>query len=143
MQNVSTNERDEREITVVKEYVTWDDIETFIQILAEKTNNFAKYNGVYGPARGGVVFATIISNRYGIPYLGAPQKGCILVDDICDSGNTALAWKDKGYTIATMYFKNTSLVEPNFWWKEKGDKWIVFPIEEDTRNKKNEVDINE
>lgn len=123
------NLRDEKDITPEKEYVTWDDIETFIQILAEKTHNFEGYNGVYGPARGGVVFATIISNRYGLPYLGAPQKGCIIVDDICDSGNTALAWKDKGYTIATMYFKSTSLVEPNFWWKEKGDKWIAFPWE--------------
>ena len=126
------NLRDETDITIMKEYVTWDDIEDFIKYLSSVTD-LTQYTGVYGPARGGVVFATIISNRFNLPYLGAPQKGCLIVDDICDTGNTALCWKDKGYTIATMYYKKGAKVEPNFWWKEKEDKWIVFPIEKDNR----------
>lgn len=130
------NERDEREITVVKEYVTWDDIEDFIEALAEDTNNFKDFTGVYGPARGGVIYAAIISNRYNLPYLGAPQVGCLCVDDICDSGDTALAWRQKGYKIATHYYKEGAKVEPDYWYREKADKWIVFPAEEDTRNKK-------
>lgn len=128
------NLRDEAEMTDIKEYVTWNDVEDFISQLAEDTNNFEKFNGVYGPARGGLVFATIISNRYNLPYLGAPQVGCLIIDDICDSGNTALCWKNKGYDIATMYYKQGALVEPNYWYKEKGNKWIVFSWEEDTRN---------
>lgn len=128
------NLRDEREMTVVKEYVTWNDVEDFIQWLSEKTNNFEGYTGVYGPARGGVIYAAIISNRYNIPYLGAPTVGCICVDDICDSGDTALAWKQKGYTIATHYYKEGAKVEPDFWYKNKKDKWIVFSIERDNRD---------
>lgn len=130
------NLRDEREVTIIKRYVTWNDVEEFVSMLAEKTNNFKDFNGVYGPARGGVVYASIISNRYNLPYLGAPQVGCLVVDDICDSGDTALAWKNKGYTIATHFYNKKSKVEPNYWLEEKDDKWIVFPIEEDTRNRK-------
>lgn len=124
------NLRDERDKTIIKEYVTWNDIEEFIAQLAKDTNNFKNFNGVYGPARGGVIYAAIISNRYDIPFLGAPQVGCLCIDDICDTGDTALAWRNKGYTIATHYYKKGSKVEPDYWFKEKEDKWIVFPIEQ-------------
>ena len=73
------NERDVREQTVEKVYVTWLQMEQFIDYLANKTNNFQDFTGVYGPARGGLVFAVIISNRYNIPFLGAPQIGCLCV----------------------------------------------------------------
>ena len=122
------NLRDEKEITPIKEYVTWDDIDMFIEYLAAELD-LSQFTGVYGPARGGVTFAVILSNRYDLPYLGAPQKGCLIVDDICDSGNTALCWKNKGYTIATMYYKQGASVTHDVWWKEKEDKWIVFPFE--------------
>lgn len=123
------NDRDEKEMTVEKVYVTWNDIERFISALAISTNNFANFNGVYGPARGGLIFSVIISERYNLPFLGAPQKDCIVVDDIVDSGDTALSWKDKGYYVATMYYKDRAKVTPDFYYSEKEDKWIVFPWE--------------
>ena len=125
------NERDERDMnTQEKLYVSWDDLEHFISWLAEKTDNFKNFNGVYGPARGGLVFAVIISNRYNIPFLGAPQVGCLCVDDICDKGDTALAWHNKGYTIATMFWNHTeSKISPDYWWKYKDGHWVVFPFE--------------
>lgn len=128
------NKRDNNEMTIVKEYVKWSDLEEYIDYL-ESHVDLSKFTGVYGPARGGVTFAAIISNRYDLPYLGAPQVGCLCVDDICDSGDTALAWKQKGYTIATMYYKKSSKVVPDIWWKEKTNNWIIFPWEEDTRDK--------
>ena len=57
------------------------------------------------------------------------NRDVILVDDICDTGDTALAWKRKGYKIATHYYKKDALVQPDFWLKTKDDKWIVFPWE--------------
>lgn len=126
--NFSINERDKREITIEKEIVTWQDVENFIKYLESKCD-IKSFTGVYGPARGGVIFATIISNRYGLPYLGAPQQGCLVVDDIVDGGDTALAWNRKGYTIATMYYNKNAKVEPDIWWKEKNDKWIKFAWE--------------
>ena len=128
------NLRDENEMTVVKEYVKWNDLEEYIDFLATQVN-FENFTGVYGPARGGVTIAAILSNRYNLPYLGAPQVGCLCVDEICDSGDTDKKKKKKGYTIATMYYNRNAKVEPEIWWKEKNDKWIIFPWEEDTRNK--------
>lgn len=123
------NDRDRREMTVEKEYVSWEDVEDFIQALAKHTDNFKNFTGVYGPARGGLLYAVLISERYNLPFLGAPQKDCICVDDICDSGDTALAWRNKGYKIATHFYKRDAKIEPDFWYEEKFNKWIVFPWE--------------
>ena len=122
------NNRDSREQTIEKIQVTWEDVEQFITSLKPwiKEN---KFTGVYGPARGGLVFAVMISHRYNLPFLGAPQVGCLCVDDICDSGVTALAWKEKGYSIATMYYKENDNVTPNMYFARKGNKWIQFPWE--------------
>lgn len=124
------NRRDMMEMTKEKHYVSWDEVKLFIQFLANNTNNFKDFNGVYGPARGGLIYAVMISNKYDIPFLGAPQKGCIIVDDICDSGDTAMAWRDKGYIIATHYYKQGAKIRPNFYMNYKDDKWIVFPWED-------------
>lgn len=123
------NLRDERDITPQKEYVTWSMIDHFINHLEDliKENNF---NGVYGPARGGLLFAVMISHKYNLPFLAAPQVGCLIVDDIVDTGETALAWHNKGYKICSMYYKKNNLVEPNLWLYEKKDQWISFPWED-------------
>lgn len=124
------NERDKKDITHNVHNVTWDEVEEFITSIGKIINSVSfKFTGVYGPARGGLVFAVMISNRFNLPFLGAPQLGCLCVDDICDTGNTALAWKNKGYTIATMFYKHGSKVIPDYWMKEKEDNWIVFPWE--------------
>ena len=123
------NNRDRKDITGDKVYVTWKNIEEFILELDKHTDGFKGFTGVYGPARGGLIFAVIISNRYNLPFLGAPQVGCLCVDDICDTGDTALAWKNKGYTIATMFYSKKASVKPDFYFLYKNDKWVVFPWE--------------
>ncbi len=115
-------------MTVEKVFVDWNEIEKFIDYLNTKLN-LKEFTGVYGPARGGLVFATIISNRYNLPFLGAPHEGCLIVDDIVDSGVTAKTWQDKGYTIASMFYNHKSIMEPEVWYEEKEDRWIVFPWE--------------
>ena len=122
------NDRDKKEITIIKENVTWQDVDNFILSLKNYIE-LNQFNGVYGPARGGLIFAVMISHRYNLPFLGAPQKGCICVDDIIDSGATALAWKNKGYNIVSMYYKPNDFVKPDYYYKEKDDKWIYFPWE--------------
>lgn len=86
------NKRDFKDITSEKEYVSWSNIEQFISSLKDNFN-MSSFTGVYAPARGGLVFAVMISHKYNLPFLGDPQKGCLCVDDICDTGDTALAWK--------------------------------------------------
>ena len=126
------NLRDACDKTQERVYVTWEDVERFITSASSYLGLEAfpkSYTGVYGPARGGLIFAVIFSNRFNLPFLGAPQVGCLCVDDICDTGDTALAWKNKGYTIATMFYKQGAKVVPDYWLQEKEDKWIIFPWE--------------
>jgi len=118
-----------------KEYVQWSEVESFCDQVARKYKD-ADITGVYGPARGGLIFAVILSHRMNVPLLAAPCSGCIIIDDICDSGETMLHYANNtsghskpDYTIATMYYKEGALVKPDFYVSEKSDKWIVFPWE--------------
>lgn len=107
---------------------SWEEVELFIDRAAREFNGA---NGVYGPPRGGLVFAVMLSHRLGVPMLMAPCDGCLIVDDICDEGDTLRHYrKTLNCKIATMYYVQGATVTPDFWMLEKtrGD-WVVFPWE--------------
>ena len=119
-----------------KVYVSWKDMEEFAESLIQEMNkqNF-KPTGVYGVPRGGLILATLISYKLDIPLLMNASKGCLIVDDIADSGRTLIHFTENDtqfnkYFIATMYYHKRSIVKPNYYKYEKNDKWIVFPWEE-------------
>ena len=119
-----------------KIYVSWKDLEDFADSLINEMNkaNF-KPTGVYGIPRGGLILATLLSYKLDIPLLMNASKGCLIVDDIADSGRTLLHFTENDtqfnkYFIATMYYHQRSVVKPNYYKFEKKDKWIVFPWEE-------------
>jgi hypoxanthine phosphoribosyltransferase len=119
-----------------KVYVSWKDLEEFIDSLIEEMNkqNF-KPTGVYGIPRGGLIPATLISYKLDIHLLMNASKGCLIVDDIADSGRTLLHFTENDtqfnkYFIATMFYHERSIVKPNYYKFMKNDKWIVFPWEE-------------
>ena len=119
-----------------KVYVSWKDLEEFIDSLIDEMNkqNF-KPTGVYGIPRGGLIPATLISYKLDIPLLMNASKGCLIVDDIADSGRTLSHFTENDtqfnkYFIATMFYHERSVVKPNYYKFEKNDKWIVFPWEE-------------
>ena len=125
-----------------KEYVTWQDVETFINSVAEDVDTHI--TGVYGLPRGGLVLAVMFSHKLGVPMLMSPAPGCLIVDDICDSGESLLHYVKntsglplelKSYRVATMYYKPNRLeIKPDIYSKLKGDKWIVFPWEMEETN---------
>lgn len=108
--------------------VSWKDIELYVNDVCEKYQD-KKLSGVYGLPRGGLIFAVMISHKLDIPLLMAPAKNCLIVDDISDSGETLLHYKNSGYLITTMFYKKDSLVLPDFWKYKKTDEWIVYPWE--------------
>lgn len=120
---------------VEKEYVSWQDVTDFLNTVADHYKD-ANITGVYGFPTGGAIMAAILSKRMDIAWLMAPSGNCIIIDDIADSGETLLHYdrnssgeKRKNYHIVTMYWKETSLVKPEFYSKIKTDKWIVYPWE--------------
>lgn len=120
----------------MKKYVSWEDVEKFIDSVANKYKNF-NLTGVYGLPRGGLTLAVMVSHRLDIPLLSAPVKDCLIIDDICDSGESLLHYVKNSscmnkplYTIATMYYKDNDLnVIPDFYLYNKENDWIVFPWE--------------
>ena len=117
-----------------KRKVSWEEVESFVEqikSLQEKEH----FTGVYGLPRGGLVLAVMISNKLNIPMLMAPTAGCIIVDDIADTGRSLYHYtinetqKNK-YFIATMYYRYRSTVIPDYYrTHETGDDWLVFPWE--------------
>lgn len=115
--------------------VTWKEVEKYI----DEVYNFykdKKITGVYGLPRGGLIFAVMLSHKMNIPLLTAPIEDCIVIDDICDTGESLLHYQNNSsgdkknkYHITTMFYKENKLVEPELWIKEKKDKWIIYPWE--------------
>lgn len=108
--------------------VTWTDVDDFID---KVTIHYATKNltGVYGIPRGGLILAVMASHSLGIPLLQAPMKGCLVIDDISDTGITLKHYRDKGYQIATMFSTKNTQVKPDLTMFTKDDEWIVFPWE--------------
>ena len=118
-----------------KETLTWKDIEDWTDRLVNHiTSNKLHFSGIYGIPRGGLIPALLLSYRTGLPMLLAPAKDCIIIDDIADSGKTLLHYtlndtQFNKYFIATIYYSKRSMVKPNFYTREKTEKWIEFPWE--------------
>lgn len=120
----------------MKKYVSWGNIEYYIDEVYQyyKDKNIT---GVYGLPRGGLILAVMLSHRMNIPLLMAPTENCIIIDDICDSGESLLHYyknssgeKTNKYHITTMFYKDNELVEPEFYSYKKENNWIVYPWEE-------------
>ena len=116
-----------------KWYITWDDVENFIDEIIDHYKD-STITGVYGIPRGGIILASILSYRMNVPMLLAPHKDCIIIDDISDTGETLMHYdrntsdggKKKGYHIVTMFYKEDSAVKPEFYKYIKTDRWIVY-----------------
>ena len=123
----------------MKEYVTWEQVEDFVTSICHRYRS-ERFTGVYGLPRGGLVLAVMLSHRLNIPLLSAPYHNCLIVDDICDSGESLLHYVNNSsgedenspiYHIVTMYYKPNKLgIEPEEYGYVKGNEWIVFPWEE-------------
>ncbi len=120
-----------------KIYVTWEEVEEYLNAVIEDLKNKGiKPTGVYGLPRGGLIYAIWLSYKLNVPLLMNAAEGCVIIDDISDTGRSLYHFRDNRsqfntYYITTMYYVNDSLVKPDFYFREKvvGD-WIVYPYEE-------------
>ena len=120
---------------MAKIFVEWNQIHDYIDAVAKdlESKNI-KPTGVYGPPRGGLIFAVLLSHKMNIPLLLNAASGCVVIDDIADSGRTLLHFTENDtqfnkYYITTMYYHERSLVKPDFFTHLKKNDWIVFPYE--------------
>lgn len=111
-----------------KIYISWDDINILVEDLCNTiASSGAQIKSITGIERGGLIPAVMISHKLNIPYVTKINKNTLVVDDICDTGVT-LKNTVAGFT-ATLHYKKTAVTTPDFYAKEVGTEWIVYPWE--------------
>ncbi len=111
-----------------KVFVYWDDISVLVDELCSTIiSSGVQIKSITGIERGGLIPAVMISHKLNIPYVNKINKDTLVIDDICDTGET-LKNTVAGYT-ATLHYKKTASFTPDFYSKEVGDEWIVYPWE--------------
>ena len=119
-----------------KIHLTWKDIDDAIDSLAYNIKSSGlEIKSICGMVRGGLIPAVMLSHKLGIKYnhilIPKISGNTLLVDDICDSGNTLANFKhDTRIITATIHYKQSAIYEPNFWYSLIQEKdWIVYPWE--------------
>jgi len=87
-----------------------------------------KPTAVYGVPRGGVTPAAMLAALWRVPVLSKPEPGCLVLDDLVDSGATAQ--KYSAYTFDALFRKPHSPAGP----QTTKSGWLVFPWEQDEAN---------
>ena len=125
-----------------KFYVTWEEIEELVDLLClQIVRSGYQITDIYGLQRGGLIPAVLISHKLGIPMTkGTISPTTLIVDDICDSGETFKKIFQTYQTeysfpfnlkFACLHFKpHTSHFNPEFSAnKFFSDAWISYPRE--------------
>jgi len=111
-----------------KIYLSWDDISILVEDLCDTiASSGVQITSITGIKRGGLIPAVMVSHKLNIPYVDRINKDTLVIDDICDTGET-LKNSIALYT-ATLHYKPTAGFTPDFYAKEVGSDWIVYPWE--------------
>lgn len=107
--------------------LSWLDIESECKRLAARWQS-ASLSGVWGVPSGGSPVALIVSDLLEIPILDEPEQGCLIVDDLVDSGATLEPYV--GAYVDALYRKSHSPanIAPR---ATLADEWLIFPWEKD------------
>lgn len=144
-----------------REYINWDKILECCDNIYQQVKE-EKFDKIVGIVRGGAIPGVVLSHKMGINlytiglktyegetqsdkieiygldpvfYVNCKNKRILIIDDICDSGQSINILKDlfdRCTTItpkfATLFYKPTALTVPDFY-AETTSKYIVFPWE--------------
>tara|TARA_B100000575_G_scaffold150079_1_gene119670 strand:- start:353 stop:745 length:393 start_codon:yes stop_codon:yes gene_type:complete len=110
--------------------LSWRDIDELIEVLCKKIpEELPNIDSVHGIARGGLIPAVLISHQLGLKYTNEIYPNTLVVDDICDSGETLK--NAPGVYTATLHYKKSAIVKPTLYAElvEVEDNWVVYPWE--------------
>jgi hypoxanthine phosphoribosyltransferase len=113
-------------------HLSWQDFDRAVEQMARICGGLP-ISAIYGIPRGGLVLAVALSHRLELPLLTQPQPGCLVVDDVYETGRTLAPYRDlEGATLLVWISK----AEP-LWWQAvevySSAEWIVFPWENGER----------
>lgn len=118
---------------ISKTYLNWDEIERLTDILSIKIKlSHPDVSSIMGLPRGGLIPAVILSHKLDIPLVFTPTENTLIVDDICDSGETfvKIYMQYPHLKFACLHFKpHVSIFNPTIYAQEVGDEWLYYPWE--------------
>lgn len=133
----------------MKKYVQWWEVKEYLYNLVDRLKKDEYFHldecpGIFTFPRGGLILATLLSYEIDKPILMNPEPGCIIIDDIIDTGITMKKYSDlrneKNYFITAMFMKDNQLAEEaefqcfcDYFEYVKKDEWIVYPWEDMSR----------
>jgi len=112
------------------EYYSWkmfdNDVRKIVKRLKRRKRRF---DGVWGPPRGGLPLAVTLSHALEIPFLESVQSvNTLIVDDIADTGKRLRDYANTHF-IVTLYYHRQSTFVPDIWLRMKHKRFIKFPWE--------------
>jgi hypoxanthine phosphoribosyltransferase len=127
-----------------KIYLSWKDIEDAIMSLAHQIKNSNEtVEAITGIPRGGLIPAVLLSHKLGLPFYPifdtrlyvdshndfSDYENILVVDDICDSGET-LKEHHQFFTTATIHYKQSAIIKPDFYYSLANENtWYYYPWE--------------
>ena len=122
--------------------IDWDQIDKLISRLSYRIKvSDDKFENIYGLQRGGLIPAVMLSHKLEMPMTkGDIGPNTLIVDDICDSGETLDKLVNKYQTLysypfnlktAVLHYKpHTSCFKPTLYAEKwENSNWIEYPWE--------------
>jgi hypothetical protein len=110
--------------------LNWENVGSLVnKICATVLKDFPNIDSIHGIKRGGLIPSVIISHQLNLPWTHEIFPNTLVVDDICDSGETLTNYAGV-YTAVLVYKPHTSTFKPNIYARvHSGDEWIIYPWE--------------
>ncbi|KGG14168.1 MULTISPECIES: phosphoribosyltransferase [Prochlorococcus] len=108
--------------------ISWDEFNSCVKSITSSSKG-ENFSGVYGIPRGGLCLSVALSHSLGIPLLTQIKKGCLVVDDVYETGRSLSQVLNTPEVTAFVWF---SKVKPKWWHAvelAKPDEWLIFPWE--------------
>jgi xanthine phosphoribosyltransferase len=115
--------------TTTLRQLSWDDFDRAVQHIAASCAG-RRFTGIHGIPRGGLCLAVALSHRLELPLLADARPGCLLVDDVYETGLTLETHRQLPDAQAVVWI---SKAEPQWWLAVEvtsAADWIVFPWED-------------
>jgi hypoxanthine phosphoribosyltransferase len=118
-------------------HLTWAEFDDAVAEIGDWIEQLAlPPSGLYGLPRGGLPLAVALSHRTGLPLLAAWAPGCVVVDDIIESGATLRPFLYRDCHIC-VWIDRTSIPLPSNLYAVVSSEhlhfdavsWLVFPWE--------------
>jgi hypoxanthine phosphoribosyltransferase len=110
--------------------LNWENVGSLVnKICATILKDFPNIDSIHGIKRGGLIPSVMISHQLNLPWTYEIFPNTLVVDDICDSGETLTNYAGV-YTAVLVYKPHTSTFKPNIYARvHSGDEWIIYPWE--------------